>query len=45
MLYSTKIALVLLRDLPNWQKLNASAFLASAMPFSFPKRRASRAWR
>lgn len=37
MLYNTKIALVLHQDLPNWQKLNVAAFLASAIAIQFPE--------
>ncbi|OGX87950.1 DUF2000 family protein [Hymenobacter coccineus] len=36
MLYDTKIALVLLADLPTWQKRNVAAFLASAVAIQFP---------
>jgi hypothetical protein len=37
MLYTNKIALVLRQDLPSWQKLNVSAFLASAIAIQFPE--------
>ena len=37
MTYSNKIAMVVLNDLPDWQKLNVSAFLASAVAVKFPE--------
>jgi len=36
-MYSTKIALVILNDLLPWQKLNVSAFLASAIAIGVPE--------
>jgi hypothetical protein len=35
-MYDHKIAVVLRRDLPDWQKLNVTAFLASAVAIQFP---------
>lgn len=36
-MYDTKIAIVLQNDLPDWQKLNVTAFLASAVAVQFPE--------
>jgi hypothetical protein len=36
-MYDTKIALVLKNDLADWQKLNVTAFLASAVAIQFPE--------
>jgi hypothetical protein len=35
MTYPNKIAMVVLHDLPDWQKLNVAAFLASAVAVKF----------
>jgi len=37
MIYENKIAVVLKSDLKDWQKLNATAFLASAVGIKFPE--------
>lgn len=36
-MYDNKVALVILDDLPGWQKLNVAAFLASAVAVKFPE--------
>jgi hypothetical protein len=36
-MYDHKIALVLRADLLDWQKLNVTAFLASAVAIQFPE--------
>jgi hypothetical protein len=36
-MYTHKIAMVLLTDLPDWQKLNVAAFLASSVAVKFPE--------
>jgi len=36
-MHETKIAIVLLDDLKTWQKLNVTAFLASAIAIEFPQ--------
>lgn len=36
-MYDHKIALVLSGDLPDWQKLNVTAFLASSIAIRFPE--------
>ena len=36
MTYPNKIAMIVLHDLPDWQKLNVAAFLASAVAVKFP---------
>ena len=36
-MYDQKIALVLLADLADWQKLNVAAFLAGAVAIEFPE--------
>jgi hypothetical protein len=36
-MYDTKIAIVLKNDLADWQKLNVTAFLASAVAIQFPE--------
>jgi len=37
MMYDDKIVLVIIDDLPVWQKLNVAAFLASAVAIKFPE--------
>src|SRR5207344_508655 len=37
MMYDNKIAIVILNDLPVWQKLNVAAFLASSVAIKFPE--------
>jgi hypothetical protein len=37
MTYPNKIAMVVLQDLPEWQKLNVAAFLASSIAVKFPE--------
>lgn len=36
-MYDTKIAIVILNDLLSWQKLNVTAFLASAVAIQYPE--------
>lgn len=36
-MYEHKVALVILDDLPGWQKLNVAAFLASSVAVKFPE--------
>lgn len=36
-MYDKKIALVIKNDLPDWQKLNVAAFLASSVAVKFPE--------
>jgi hypothetical protein len=36
-MYDNKIAVVILNDLANWQKLNVTSFLASSVAISFPE--------
>jgi hypothetical protein len=36
-MYDNKVAMVILEDLPDWQKLNVAAFLASAVAVNFPE--------
>lgn len=36
-MYDNKIAMVIRRDLPEWQKLNVAAFLASSIAVKFPE--------
>jgi hypothetical protein len=36
-MHETKIALVIREDLPQWQKLNVAAFLASSVAIQFPE--------
>ena len=35
-MYENKIAIVIREDLPEWQKMNVTAFLASAVAIKFP---------
>lgn len=37
MTYENKIAMIVLHDLPTWQKLNVAAFLASSVAIQFPE--------
>lgn len=37
MIYENKIAIVLIRDLKEWQKLNVASFLASSIAIQFPE--------
>lgn len=37
MIYENKIAIVLIRDLKEWQKLNVASFLASSVAIQFPE--------
>ncbi|SDH20632.1 DUF2000 domain-containing protein [Mucilaginibacter gossypii] len=36
-MYENKIAVVILKDLDDWQKLNVTAFLASSVAIAFPE--------